>query len=76
MYASRLGPGPEVVIEATYGWYWVVDLLQELGQAASGQPEGIALGERAAAGKLAEAMLVVAMRPYPRRALIVARRPD
>jgi len=20
------GPGPEVVIEATYGWYWVVDL--------------------------------------------------
>ena len=25
------GPNPEVVIEATYGWYWVVDLLQELG---------------------------------------------
>ena len=25
------GDAPEVVIEATYGWYWVVDLLQELG---------------------------------------------
>ena len=34
------------------------------------------MGERAAAGTLAEAMLTVAMRPYPRRVLIVARRPD
>jgi hypothetical protein len=25
------GESPEVVIEATYGWYWAVDLLQELG---------------------------------------------
>ena len=25
------GEAPAVVIEATYGWYWVVDLLQELG---------------------------------------------
>jgi transposase len=25
------GPEPKVVIEATYGWYWVVDMLQELG---------------------------------------------
>jgi transposase len=25
------GPEPEVVIEATYGWYWVVDWLQEQG---------------------------------------------
>ncbi len=25
------GEHPEVVIEATYGWYWAVDLLQELG---------------------------------------------
>jgi len=24
-------PDPEVVIEATYGWYWAVDLLQEQG---------------------------------------------
>ena len=28
---TEAGPSPEVVIEATYGWYWVVDLLQELG---------------------------------------------
>ena len=28
---AAAGPSPEVVIEATYGWYWVVDLLQELG---------------------------------------------
>src|SRR5437016_1406275 len=25
------GPEPEVVIEATYGWYWIVDWLQEQG---------------------------------------------
>jgi hypothetical protein len=25
------GEGAEVVIEATYGWYWAVDVLQELG---------------------------------------------
>lgn len=25
---SAAGPGPEVVLEATFGWYWLVDLLQ------------------------------------------------
>ena len=25
---AEAGPDPEVIIEATYGWYWVVDLLQ------------------------------------------------
>ena len=25
------GPNPEVAIEATYGWYWAVDVLQEMG---------------------------------------------
>jgi transposase len=25
------GPNPEVAIEATYGWYWAVDALEELG---------------------------------------------
>jgi transposase len=25
------GEGPEVAIEATYGWYWAVDVLQEMG---------------------------------------------
>jgi hypothetical protein len=28
---AEAGPEPEVVIEATYGWYWVVDLLQANG---------------------------------------------
>ena len=28
---SRAGESPEVVLEATYGWYWAVDALGELG---------------------------------------------
>ena len=28
---TTAGPSPEVVIEATYGWYWAVDVLQEPG---------------------------------------------
>src|SRR5437870_9107320 len=28
---AEAGPVPEVVIEATYGWYWVVDLLRANG---------------------------------------------
>jgi transposase len=28
---SRAGEHPEVVLEATYGWYWAADLLTELG---------------------------------------------
>jgi transposase len=28
---AEAGPEPEVVLEATYGWYWVVDELQALG---------------------------------------------
>ncbi len=28
---SAAGDGAEVVIEATYGWYWAVDLLSEAG---------------------------------------------
>jgi hypothetical protein len=28
---SKAGPEAEVVIEATYGWYWAVDLLQDAG---------------------------------------------
>lgn len=27
---ARAGPGAEVVIEATYGWYWAVDVLESL----------------------------------------------
>jgi transposase len=28
---AEAGPNPEVAIEATYGWYWAVDVLQDLG---------------------------------------------
>ncbi len=28
---AEAGPEPEVAIEATYGWYWAVDVLQEIG---------------------------------------------
>jgi transposase len=28
---AKAGEGPEVVLEATYGYYWLVDLLQEAG---------------------------------------------
>jgi len=28
---AEAGPNPEVVIEATYGWYWAVDVLQACG---------------------------------------------
>src|ERR1700758_3480394 len=28
---SRAGQSPEVVLEATYGWYWAADALAELG---------------------------------------------
>jgi hypothetical protein len=27
---ARAGESPEVVLEATYGWYWAVDALREL----------------------------------------------
>jgi transposase len=28
---AAAGPEPEVVLEATFGWYWAADLLQEMG---------------------------------------------
>ena len=28
---GRAGEDPEVVLEATYGWYWAVDALREAG---------------------------------------------
>jgi transposase len=28
---AAAGPSPEVVVEATFGWYWLVDLLEENG---------------------------------------------
>ena len=29
---AAAGPEPEVVVEATYGWYWAVDLLARHGR--------------------------------------------
>lgn len=28
---AEAGPNPELALEATYGWYWAVDLLQASG---------------------------------------------
>jgi hypothetical protein len=28
---ARAGVGPEVVLEATYGWYWAADALADVG---------------------------------------------
>jgi transposase len=41
------GPEPEVVIEATYGWYWVVDWLQAQGATVHlANPSGLNWGTR------------------------------
>jgi hypothetical protein len=57
-------PGWRERVEAAFGA--VVDAGDVLAQE---------MGERAAAGAVAEAMVTVAMKPYPRRVLLVARRP-
>jgi hypothetical protein len=33
---AKAGTAPEVVLEATYGWYWAVDALQAAGVRAPG----------------------------------------
>jgi transposase len=44
---AEAGPEPEVVIEATYGWYWIVDLLQEQGASVHlANPSGLNWGTR------------------------------
>src|SRR5215813_4114286 len=41
------GEAPEVVIEATYGWYWAVDLLQDLGATVYlANPKALNWGDR------------------------------
>ncbi len=41
------GEAPEVVIEATYGWYWAVDLLQALGATVHlANPNALNWGDR------------------------------
>jgi hypothetical protein len=45
---AAAGPEPEVVLEATFGWYWAADLLEETGRScASGASVGEQLGEPA-----------------------------
>jgi transposase len=44
---AEAGPDPEVVLEATYGWYWVVDLLQANGvRVHLANPQGLNWGQR------------------------------
>jgi transposase len=44
---ARCGEAPEVVIEATYGWYWAVELLQELGATVHlANPNALNWGDR------------------------------
>ena len=41
------GPKPEVILEATYGWYWAVDLLQALDcNVHLASPSGLNWGQR------------------------------
>jgi hypothetical protein len=44
---TEAGPNPEVVVEAIYGWYWVVDLLQASGARVHlANPHGLNWGQR------------------------------
>jgi transposase len=44
---AQCGDASEVVIEATYGWYWAVDLLQELGATVHlANPNALNWGDR------------------------------
>lgn len=44
---AEAGPEPEVVIEATYGWYWIVDWLQTQGASVHlANPSGLNWGTR------------------------------
>jgi len=44
---EEAGPHPEVVLEATYGYYWLVDLLEELGATIHlANPSGLNWGNR------------------------------
>ncbi len=44
---SKVTPGTHVVVEATYGWYWAVDLLQDMGYVVHlAHPRGNDWGKR------------------------------
>jgi hypothetical protein len=47
---AKAGEAPEVVLEATCGWYWAVDVLQDAGAGASGASVG-SEGFRLSAGQ-------------------------
>ena len=45
---AAAGESPEVVLEATYGWYWAADVLRGAGRPGSSGPSfGEQLGESA-----------------------------
>jgi transposase len=47
---ARAGESPEVVLEATYGWYWAVDALRDLGaQVHLAHPLGVKAFEQTGA---------------------------
>src|SRR6266704_2679746 len=53
---GEAGTAPAVVIEATYGWYWAVDLLQDLGAAVHlASPKSLNWGERRVKNDVADA---------------------
>lgn len=53
---AEAGPEPEVVIEATYGWYWAVDLLQSLGARVHlANPNALNWGDRRVKNDVADA---------------------
>src|SRR5205809_2390960 len=44
---AEAGPDAEVVLEATYGWYWIVDMLQANGARVHlASPQGLNWGQR------------------------------
>jgi transposase len=50
------GESPAVVIEATYGWYWAVDLLQDMGATVHlASPKSLNWGERRVKNDVADA---------------------
>jgi transposase len=53
---AAAGPEPEVVIEATYGWYWAVDLLQAMGARVHlANPNALNWGDRRVKNDVADA---------------------
>ena len=49
---ARVGEAPEVVLEATYGWYWAVDALRVLNRRAGASATSVGnQGIRASTGE-------------------------